>query len=142
MAQVTMATKFITTVEERLDLLPISNGQLIFVRDSHKIYHDYNGERIEYSQILFLKDDNARLQLTSPIEMFYFIRETKVLWAYTKEDGWISLTNSPKESIVFIDYENLPIQGELNTLYTTERSLYRWNGSEYIDLNQLYWEEF
>lgn len=142
MAQNSMATKFITTVEERLNLLPISHGQLIFVRDNRKIYHDYNGERIEYSSVLFLKDDNARLQLTSPIEMFYFVRESKVLWTYTKEDGWVNLTSSPKESVVFVDYANLPEFGELNTLYTTETSIYRWNGSEYIDLSKTYWEEF
>ena len=142
MAQTTMATKFITTVEERLNLLPISNGQLIFVRDSRKICHDYNGERIEYSQIFYLKDENARLQLTNPLEIFYFVKETKVLWVYTKAEGWTALTTSPKENVVFIDFENLPEVGELNTLYTTELSIYKWNGSGYVELGKSYWEEF
>ena len=142
MAQTATATKFITTTKERLDLLPISHGQLIFVRDARKIYHDYNGERIEYSQIFFLKDENTRLQLSTPLEFFYFVRETKVLWVYSIAEGWVALTTPPRENIVFTDSQNLPAKGEENTLYTTDYSIYRWNGSGYVDLGSPYWEEF
>lgn len=135
------ATKFITTTQNRLELLPISDGQLIFVRDSRKICHDYNGERIEYGQIIVLTDENHRLSIAKPFNTFYFVLDTRVLWRY-QDSAWLPLTTSAKESMVFVGDGELPEQGEKNVLYATSDNLFTWNGTEYVKMGALLWEEF
>ena len=137
------ATKFITTVEARLDLLPIEKGQLIFVRDSKRIFLDYDGIRSEYGnnkdeQIIILQKEEERVNLENPFNAFYFILESHVLWRY--ENEWIPITTEPKEEIIFTDF--LPSQGELNVLYSTLDNLYRWDGSQFIKMGGLYWGVF
>ena len=133
------ATKFITTTQDRLDLLPISNGQLIFVRDSRKICHDYNNERIEYGQIIVLTDESHRLSIAKPFNTFYFVLDTRVLWRY-QDTEWIPLTTPPKESVIFAG--ELPEKGEQNVLYAVGSDIFTWNGAEYVKMGALLWEEF
>ncbi len=137
----TTATKFITTTEERLGLLPISNGQLIFVRDSRKICLDYQDSRVEYGQIIVLTDENHRLSIASPFDTFYFVLDTRVLWRHEKGE-WIPLTTSAKESVIFVGDGELPERGQTGVLYATSADLFTWNGEGYTKMGTLLWEEF
>ena len=137
----TTATKFITTTEDRLNLLPISNGQLIFVRDSRKICLDYQDARVEYGQIIVLTDENHRLSIAQPFNTFYFVLDTRVLWR-CEEGEWIPLTTSAKESVVFVGNGELPEKGTAGVLYATSTDLYTWNGEGYTKMGTLLWEEF
>lgn len=138
-----MATtiKFVSTIDSKLSQLELKNGQLIFTGDTRKIYLDFNDIRTEYSQIIVLAKEESRLTYLSPITGFYFVQETKVFWRY--ENGeWIQLTSPPKETVVFIDYEQLPPKGEPKVLYVTENQTYVWNGSSYNRLGASIWEDF
>jgi hypothetical protein len=137
----TTATKFITTTEDRLNLLPISNGQLIFVRDSRKICLDYQDARVEYGQIIVLTDENHRLSIAQPFNTFYFVLDTRVLWRYESGE-WIALTTSAKESVIFVGDGELPETGVAGVLYATATDLYTWNGESYTKMGTLLWEEF
>lgn len=137
----TTATKFITTTEDRLNLLPISNGQLIFVRDSRKICLDYQDARVEYGQIIVLTDENHRLSIAQPFNTFYFVLDTRVLWR-CEEGEWIPLTTSAKESVIFVGNGELPEKGTAGVLYATSTDLYTWNGEGYTKMGTLLWEEF
>lgn len=138
----TTATTFITTTEARLSALPISNGQLIFVRDSRRICLDYEGQRTEYGQIIVLQDDNHRLAIKQPFKTFYFVLDTRILWRY--EDEWIPAVSatSAKQQVIFIGSDPLPEVGETGVLYTTTTDIYVWNGSAYTKMGALLWEEF
>ena len=138
----TTATKFITTTEQRLELLPVSNGQLIFVRDSRRICLDYQDERIEYGQIIVLADENHRLSIEQPFKTFYFVLETRTLWRY--ENEWIpAVSTQPAEKqIIFIGDDSLPEIGKENILYATRTDIYTWNGTSYNKMGALLWEEF
>lgn len=46
--------QFIATTGSRLSDLPISDGQLIFLQDRHKIVLDFNGSRKFYNDIEIL----------------------------------------------------------------------------------------
>lgn len=136
-----IATTFITTTEARVELLPVSNGQLIFVRDSRRICLDYEGERIEYGHIIVLTDENHRLSIAQPFNTFYFVLDTRVLWRYDKNE-WIPLTTPPKENLVFVGVNGLPEVGEKEVLYATLTDLFTWNGEGYTKMGALLWEEF
>lgn len=137
----TAIVKFVSTVDSKLSQLTIENGQLIFASDTRRIYLDFNNIRTEYSQIILLAKENDRTNYLSPITAFYFVKETKVFWRY--ENGeWIQLTSPPKETVVFINYLDLPETGEEKVLYITETQSYIWNGSEYIRLGTQVWENF
>ena len=137
----TTATKFITTTEERLGLLPISDGQLIFVRDSRKVCLDYQGDRTEYGQIIVLADEHHRLSIVKPFDTFYFVLDTHVLWRY-QQGEWIALTTSVKENVIFIGNDELPEKGIKDILYVTTTDIFTWNGEDYIKKGALVWEEF
>lgn len=102
------------TNSSKLSELTIKNGQLIFVKDLHRIAMDLDGKRTFYNQIEELQTDMERATLSSPINgLFYFVIETAVLWRY--EDRWIPITTPPEE-IVFIGTE-LPELGQPQVLY-------------------------
>ena len=97
----TTTVKFVSTIDSKLSQLGIENGQLIFATDTRTIYLDLNGVRTEYNQIVVLFNENQRLSLLSPIEgLFYFVKETNVLWRYDGNYQWVQLTSPPKENII------------------------------------------
>lgn len=132
--------KFINTIDSKLSQLPIENGQVIYVSDTRTICVDFNNVRTEYNQIIVLQNENHRLNVLSPLKAFYFVLETNILWRY--EEKWIPITSQPKEQIVFMDFEKLPTQGIENVLYITETKSFRWDGSKYIEIGAMLWEEF
>lgn len=102
------------TIGSKLPDLVIKDGQLIFVRDKHKIALDYNGKRVFYNQIEELDTDQDRLSILAPVAgQYYFVISTAVLWTY--QNGWIQVTVPPEE-IVCIGTE-LPELGSGKTLY-------------------------
>lgn len=116
------------TVGSRLPDLVINDGQLIFVRDKHKIALDYGGKRTFYNQIEELATDEARTSMLAPVAgLFYFVIETATLWTY--RDRWIQLTTPPKE-ILFVGTE-LPELGASRTLYvdTNNKEISVWDES-------------
>lgn len=107
------------TTGERVKELPISDGQLIFVHDKHRIAFDFGGKRKFYNQIEELDTEHDRVSLLAPITgTYYFIIETAVLWTY--QNGWVQITSKPEE-IVFIGTE-LPALGVTKTLYVNKNN--------------------
>lgn len=116
------------TVGSKLSDLAITNGQLIFVQDKHKIALDYNGKRVFYNQIQELATDEARKSMLAPVTGFYyFVIDTAVLWTY--QNGWVQITTPPEE-IVFIGV-TLPELGSSKTLYvdTAKKEISVWDAS-------------
>lgn len=124
--------KCVATTSSRVRLLPIKDGQLVFVQDLGRIAFDFNGKRVFYNQIVQLDTEAERLALEEPISGYYFIVDEATLWFYN--DGWIQITEKPQE-IVFIGVE-LPALGQKNKLYvdTDDREISVWDEAtgEYI----------
>lgn len=135
----TAIVKFVSTVDSKLSQCQVENGQLIFVSDTRRIYLDFNNIRTEYSQFIILGKESDRVNYLTPITSFYFIKETKTFWRY--ENGeWVLLTSPPKETVVFINYKDLPQQGQKEVLYITETQSYVWDGENYNQLGLSVWE--
>lgn len=67
------------TKAEKLPLIPIIDGQIIFVDDSHEVCLDMHGERTSFSTIYEYSLDIDRQAASSPKPGFYFVKETNVL---------------------------------------------------------------
>lgn len=119
--------KFIATTKSKLQDLPIVSGQLIFVTDEQIIYLDTE-IRTAFKQIITVPTEQFRQEMVSPVESFYFVNETKILWQY-EQNIWYQLTDSPKENIVFIKENDFPETGEIETLYVTDDNIFRWNNT-------------
>lgn len=140
-----MATmNFVITTDSRLTQLPQKNGQLIFVRDTQKIYLDAKEVRTEYTSIINLVDEEQRKGMISPINGgFYFVQDTKVLWNY--EGGtWTQLTGLVQEKqVLFDDDETISIdQMKDDTLYVSGRDIYRRLGNHRVKMSPILWENF
>lgn len=121
------------TVGSKLPDLVIKDGQLIFIRDKHKIALDFGGKRTFFNQIEELATEEARTSMLAPVSgRFYFVIETAVLWRY--QDKWVQLTTPPKE-VVFFGTE-LPELGVPQTLYvdTAMKEISVWDeaSSSYV----------
>lgn len=90
--------KAYSTVESKLSTLPLEDGQLIFVYDKKKIILDNHGVRTVYEQIQTIETEEQRNDLLAPIDSFYFVIETSILWRYTN-GHWNQITTSPQEQI-------------------------------------------
>lgn len=86
-----------TTVNSKLADLSIEDGQLIFIRDKHKIALDFDGQRKIYDQIEELPSEEARTSLLAPVtDRYYYVLDPPVLWRY-QETGWVQITTPPED---------------------------------------------
>ena len=110
----------VATSSSRIRELVIKNGQLIFIQDIGRIAFDFNNKRVFYNQIVELETEMERQTLESPLNGYYFVIDTGVLWHYRNE--WVQITSKPEE-VVFVGVE-LPTLGQENKIYanTTEGS--------------------
>ena len=122
------------TVSSKLPDLVITNGQMIFIRDKHRIAFDFGDKRTFYNQIEELSTDSDRTSLSEPVNgLYYYVISTSVLWTY--QDEWVQLTTSPKE-VVYIGTK-MPDTGQNEqTLYVNklEKEISVWDEatSEYV----------
>lgn len=132
--------KFIATTQEKLKDIAVVSGQLIFSRDNRVIYLDTD-VRTSFEQIITVANDKVRQSLTSPVQGFYFVKETKILWRYEAQT-WEQITESPKENLVFATYEEFPEIGEEQVLYCDKTTIYQWDNESqsYIEMGSLSWE--
>lgn len=132
--------KVVSTTSDRLDQLSVEYGQLIFVRDTRELYFDHQQGRIPYNQIIILETEDQRLNMLFPVIGFYFVKETGIVWRY--ENKWNAITTPPSERIEFLPKNLFPQIGKENVLYIDEIKIYRWLGSEYVEMGVPIWETF
>lgn len=120
--------KVYTTVEAKLSQLAVVDGQLIFVSDTKRIYLDMGGYRVCYTAIQVFSTDQDRLDWLAPIEGFYFVKSTGVLWNYS--GSWKQLSPDNLEQ-VFIGSttDDFPQTGNSGTLYTSNNAVYKWDSA-------------
>ena len=145
MAETTATKPILTlyaTTGAQVKNLTIKDGNLIFVRDKHRIALDFNGKRTFYNQIEELNTEQERTSLLAPVSgMYYFVIESAVLWSY--QNGWIQITKRP-EDIIFIG-TSLPELGNSKMLYVSSvdgnENISIWDentGSYRIVANRIY----
>lgn len=98
----------IATSSSRIRDLTIADGQLIFIQDVGRIAFDYKGNRVFYNQITELETEGERVSIEDPLDGYYFVIDTAVLWFY--KDGWTQVTEKP-ENVVCIGVE-MPSLGQ------------------------------
>lgn len=134
--------KFYHTTQSKLAQLPVSDGNLVFVTDTKKMYLDINGNRLGYQDIQILPTETDRTSILAPIEGFYYIEETNILWRY--KEGWKKVTPDNLSPLFFGAYEDFPPTGNSNVLYISDDATYKWDSltSTYICVsNKTEWKE-
>ena len=133
--------KAYSTTNSKLSQLPVSDGNLIFVKDTHTIYLDLNGNRLAYTDIVVLPKETDRTSILAPIEGFYYVEETDIFWRY--KEGWKQITPDNINPLFFGDYEDFPPTGKANVLYISDEATYKWDSltSTYICIaNKTEWK--
>lgn len=101
------------TVKSNLNRIPVVGGQWIIVTDTFQQYYDVSDStRIEITNILILDTDADRLNILAPINTFYFVISSKMLWFYNF--GWIPVGVSDANNISFTPPEG--VSSEINTV--------------------------
>ena len=118
--------KFIATTSDKMSSIEVRSGQLIFSRDDRIIYLDAENQRTSFQQIITVVNEETRQNLVSPVQGFYFVKDTKVLWNY-ENSIWTPITEKPKENLVFANYEDFPEVGEEKVLYVDKDNIYQWH---------------
>lgn len=134
--------KCYSTIGSKLAQLPVSDGNLIFVTDTKTIYLDINGNRLGYTDITVLSSETDRTAILAPIEGFYFVEETNIMWRY--KEGWKRITPENTSPLFFGDYESFPTPGNENVLYISDDATYKWDSltSSYVCVsNKTEWKE-
>ncbi len=68
--------------------LPISEGQFLMTSDTKNVFYDLAGERIQLTDIIELDTEAQRKAILAPLNKFYFVKDTGILWRYN--NGWLS----------------------------------------------------
>lgn len=133
--------KFIATTSDKIAGINIISGQLIFSRDDRVIYLD-SDVRTEYRSFILLTTE-AQRQSISPLNAFYFVEETAILWRYSTTKGWEQLTKTVDNKLMFYNDESeLPRTGRENVLYCTPTQHYSWSDTlnTYTRIGAEYWQ--
>ena len=119
--------KTIYTVESKLNQLGVEDGQLIFVSDTNKICLDFKGVRNAYQQITTLNTDNDRTNMLAPVDTFYFVKETSVLWRYI-DNNWVQVTTKPATTVYYANsVEEFQTPCNDTSVYMVNDKIYRWD---------------
>lgn len=129
-----MAITYYLTDSAHINSIDVNLGNLLFSEDTKRIYFDGNLGRICYDSIIVFETDLDRFNYPNPMDGFYFVSETKVLWRY-ENDEWTSITEPPTNNVIFIPKSELPIPGEFATLYICDTEMFIWKNNEYIPMN-------
>lgn len=133
--------KYYCTSIDRLDSIPVADGNLIFCEDERAIFLDAYGVRTSYQQIICLETEAQRSALPHPVKGFYFIQDSCILWRY--DNGWYQLTTTPQDQIIFRPRESFPEEGESNRIYIDGTKMYRFINGNYELMNKpLEWGVF
>lgn len=135
--------RFFLTNSEHIGEIEVAIGNLIFSEDDKKIYLDGGSGRICYDSIIVFALDSDRYYYQNPIDGFYFVEETKVLWRYSNGE-WTAITDPPVNNVVFIPYSELPPEGDFAVLYICDKEFYIWNPTtqQYEEMNaESIWHE-
>lgn len=133
--------KAYNTLQSKLSQLPVSDGNLIFVTDTHTIYLDINGTRLGYTDITVLSQESDRTSILAPVEGFYYVEETDIFWRY--KEGWKQITPDNLNPLFLGAYEDFPPTGKDNVLYISDDATYKWDSltSQYICIaNKTEWK--
>ena len=77
-----------TTLENTV----VSNGSVYFVEDTKELFYDFDSKRVGVKDILILEKESERTSiLFTPLNKFYFVLETQILWLY-KDGSWYKIT--------------------------------------------------
>lgn len=127
--------KFIATTSDKVSNIEVKLGQLIFSRDDRVIYLD-SDVRTSFQQIITILDEETRQKLPFPVEGFYFVESSSILWYY-KNSIWTQITQTPTEQIVFLNRSDFPTIGKEKILYVDESNIYQWNKSlnDYVKMS-------
>ena len=125
--------KLFYTKEKYLSSLPVKDGQIIFVPDSNKVCLDMISTRYSYETIKVFQTEKERNNYT-PIEGFYFVEETKVIWRWSGEK-WNQISPVNLNPVVYgASEEEFPSIGTSNTLYYTDEGIYNWKETQEYNL--------
>ena len=114
--------------ESFLDRIPIEYGQIIFVKDTRSIYYDTT-ERTTYRSVVIVETEEQRQ--AGVITGLYYVIESRSLW-FKNGNSWDLVCEPAKNEIYYADsVEELPVVGDVNTLYIVDLFMYRWKDGEY-----------
>jgi hypothetical protein len=113
---------FVYTTSAKLNKLPVEDGQIIFAPDMNTICLDMSGNRFYYQTIKTFETDEQRAATPFPIQGFYFVEETQVIWRWCGK--WIQITADPNPIVGGETEEDFPEQGKKNSLYYTDDGIF------------------
>lgn len=117
---------FIQALESELSSIPISNGQIIFVKDHKNILWDVDNLRIELTQAIILNKETDRTSILAPLpNKFYYVVETNTLYYYGND--WIVINESSGSNEWPSDFTNATTTKTINgsnPSYTTITDTY------------------
>ena len=101
----------------------VENGHIYFVQDTKDLFYDYDTQRIQVTDILVLNKEADRTNiLFTPLNKFYFVLETSVLWFY-KDGNWYDVSKMGNDDAILslledkqdklIAGENVTIEGNV-----------------------------
>lgn len=134
--------KFYLANASTLNQIQKQDGQIIFCQDLKKIYLDMHGQRTSYDTIQVFATDEIRQNLLAPVEGFYFVESTHILWRYAS-GVWKQISPANVNPIYAGGRDSFPVQGEPNVLYVTDTAIYKWDNdlNDYMIVsNKIVWE--
>lgn len=136
--------KLYHTTDARLKELKVANGNMVFVKDTHRVYLDLNDIRTCYDGVQIFPTEAERVSAGVLSDGFCYVEDTNVLWR-CKDGSWTQLTPDNLSPTFFGTYADFPKHGRQNVLYIDDDALYKWDetSSSYLMVaNKTEWQTY
>lgn len=122
----TTYTNLYVTKSKYLPELKVSDGNIIFTKDTGSLYLDFDGLRLPYQTINNFATDEERKHCQA-VDGYYYVESTNVLWR-KKQDEWIQTTPSNLTPINYYkSTSDFPSEGDAASVYLIDDIIYRWD---------------
>lgn len=103
--------KLAETVESQLPSVPLTDGQLVFVKDTRQLKWDVDSQRLDITDTIFLETDAEREELLTPLDnKVYVVKETQRQWFWTGTE-WKELKAQDDNIVKIVRQVAVPIEG-------------------------------
>ena len=115
-------TKHVGTTQNQVNSDNKLAGQIILTSDSQKMYWDVDDNtRIEITDIVDIPNEITRIEMSNPLDKFYYVLSTRALWRfYNNTWARVGIGATDIEGIITEVLSRLPIDTSLERRLTGE----------------------
>ena len=118
MNETTVKFSLVDTTKSVLEGTDTTEGSIYFTSDTGELYYDFNSNRVQITDFVIVNTETERAALIAPLNKFYYILDTGILWLY-KDGEWYNNTTD-LTTYATIEYVDESLKNKQDSITDTD----------------------